>query len=125
MDERPRYTPDYVRRLLIERHHILAALINTGGSIILRGTAATTEQVMTYSSVVDNDFHLDLIEAMDFVRSLPADQRVALLAWADGLSSQQAADWFHVKPSALRMRRKRGVERVAEEMSGVPEEPKP
>lgn len=117
MSERPMYTPDYVRRLLVERHHILAALTNQGGSIILRGTAATTEQAMTYSTLIDNDYHLDLLDATEFIGSLPADQRKALLMWADGLSSQQAADWFHVTPSAIRMRRKRAIEQVAGEMS--------
>lgn len=117
-----RYTTDYVRRLLIERHHIRAALTNTGGSVILMGVAATTEQPQSYSSVVGNDYHLDLLEAEKVISELPADQRAALLAWADGMSSKQAADWFHVKPGALRMRRMRTMERVAQEMSGaVPE----
>ena len=121
------YTHPYVRRLLIERHHIMAALVNTGGSVILRATAASVENPLSYSPVVGNDFHLDLIEAMEQVANLPTEQRNALLAWADGLSSRQAAEYFGVRPTALRKRRERAVTRVAEEMSGdsPPVEPQP
>lgn len=114
-----RYTTDYLRRLLIERPYIRAALVNPGGSVILTGVAATTETPSTYSSVVGNDFHLDLLEAEKVIAELPADQRVALTAWADGLSSKQAAQWFHIQPGALRVRRMRAMQRVAQEMSGV------
>ena len=111
----------YMRRLLIERNHIRAALENPGGSVILMGVAATVEQTTSFSSVVGNDYHLDLIELEGVISRLPADQRRALMAWADGLTSKQAADYYNVRPSAIRMRRKRALEAVAQEMVGAPE----
>ena len=112
-----RYTPAYLRRLLIERHVIRARLVNPGGSVILFGVAASVEQPNDYSAVVGNDFHLDLIEAEQVVSELPVEQQRALLAWADGLSSKQAAEYLGVRPSALRKRRSRAMDTVAAEMS--------
>lgn len=114
-----RYTSGYLRRLLIERHHIRASLANPGGSVILMGVAASIENQTDFSSVVGNDYHLDLLEAEQVVLALPTLQRLALLAWADGLSSRQAAEYFGVRPTALRKRRERAVATVAEEMSGA------
>lgn len=120
-----RYTKAYLRRLLIERHHIRAKLSNPGGSVILMGVAASVENPVDYSSVVGNDFHLDLLEAEQVVLELPAQTRAALLAWADGLSSRQAAEYFGVRPTALRKRRERALDTVAEEMSGATQEAEP
>lgn len=114
-----RWTPAYLRRLLIERHHIRSALVNPGGSIILMGVAATIENPTAFSSVVGNDFHLDLVEAESVLAELPTETRLALLAWADGLSSRQAAEYFGVRPSALRKRRERAVSAVVEEITGA------
>lgn len=114
-----RYSSAYLRRLLIERHHIRSALVNPGGSIILMGVAASIENPTAFSSVVGNDFHLDLVEAESVLAELPTETRLALLAWADGLSSRQAAEYFGVRPSALRKRRERAVGAVVEEMSGA------
>lgn len=122
-DRAIRMTTDYLRRLLIERHYIRAALENPGGSVILTGTAASVEQTTAYSSVVGNDFHLDLLRAEEVIKTLPGDQRAALLTWADGLSARQAADFMNVRPGALRMRRSRAVTAVAQEMNSHVSQP--
>ena len=94
---------------------------NPGGSIILMGVAASVENTHAYSSVVGNDFHLDLIELEEAISKLPADQRLALAAWSDGLTSKQAAEYFNARPSAIRKRQERGLKAVAQEMSSAPE----
>jgi len=81
----------YVKRLLIERHGIRAALESPGGSIILAAASLDLDALKTYSSVIGNDWHLDLIEAEHMVNELPDEQRIALLAWCDGMSPQDAA----------------------------------
>jgi len=81
----------YVKRLMVERHAIRAALESPGGSIILAGTSTDLDALRTYSSVIGNDSHLDLIEAESAVNQLSVEQRMALLAWCDGMSPQQAA----------------------------------
>ena len=117
-----RYTSAYLRRLLIERHHIRAAMENPGGSVILFGVAASVENPNQYSSVVGNDLHLDLVDAEEAVADLPTETRLALLAWADGLSSRQAAEYFGVRPHSIRKRRERAVAAVVKELTGDPAE---
>jgi hypothetical protein len=86
-----RYTNDYVKRLLIEFHYIYARLLNPGASIILRGSAADTEQGALHSTEIGSSFHLDLIELQKELKKLPVNERKALITWALGLSSQQAS----------------------------------
>lgn len=105
-----RFTTDYFKRLLIERHAIRAALENPGGSVILTGVAATTERANQYSSVVGNDFHLDLIEAEAAVAKLSPQQRRYVYEWVDGLTNTEAAQFYGVKPKALFMRRSRALD---------------
>jgi DNA-directed RNA polymerase specialized sigma24 family protein len=119
-----RWTTEYLKKLLIERHGIRAALENPGGSIVAGGVAqaADADQLPAYSSVVGNDAHLDLLEAEREVNTLDVQDRIELLAWCDGLSPKQAAQWANLKggrvrsyvPNAARRRLQRSVKTVAE-----------
>lgn len=107
------YTTDYVRRLLIERRHIYEKLYNPGGSIILRGHALVDkDRPVGYSTDIGNTFHLDLIQLdIEFSeavakKELTPKQIKALLTWADGMTSQQAADYLRVR-GAVNIRRLR------------------
>lgn len=107
------YTTEYVRRLLIERRHIYEKLYNPGGSVILRSHALVDhERPIGYSSEIGNTFHLDLIQLdTEFrnaikERELTAKQVEALLTWADGMTSQQAADYLRAR-GAVNIRRLR------------------
>lgn len=114
----------YVKRLLIERHGIRAALESPGGSIILAATSLDLDALKTYSSVIGNDSHLDLIEAEQRVNQLPVEQRIALLAWCDGMTPQDAALYVNkrtgkhksTEPHNAYKRIDRAAERVAEGM---------
>lgn len=117
------WTPAYLKTLLIERHNIRAAIENPGGSIITGGVAqaADADQLPSYSSEMGNTSHLDLLEAEAEVRTLEARDRIELLAWCDGLSASQAADWANIKggrirssnPKASNKRIERNLEKVA------------
>lgn len=111
-----RRTTDYFIKLLVERHAIRAALENPGGSVIITNVASKVETDATnrYSSMCGNDIHLDLIEAEAIVKSLPGDQRKALLDWVDGLPSRETAQYASVKPRAIRARRQVAVRRAGE-----------
>lgn len=111
------YNDDYLRKLLIERPKIRAKLENAGGSLILTGTAASTENGQDYSSQIGSGPHLDLIEMEMHLQELPEDQRNALIAWAEGVTPQEAAMYFSAKGSVLRKRRQRGVEALTEKMN--------
>lgn len=97
-------TTEYIKKLLIERHAIRAALENPGGSIITAGPAraADADEVPSYSSVVGNDYHLDLLSAEQEVNKLPLQDRIELLAWCDGLTPKQAAQWANIKSGSVR-----------------------
>lgn len=111
------YNSDYMRKLLVERAYIRAKLENPGGSVILTGTAADTERADDYSGQIGNGFHLDLIEAETHLFALPADQRDALLMWANGVTAKQAAMFFSAKGTVFRKRRERGVKELTERMN--------
>jgi hypothetical protein len=98
------WTTDYLKTLLIERHNIRAAIENPGGSIITGGVAqaADADQLPSYSSEMGNASHLDLIEAEHEVMNLEKRDRIELLAWCDGLSAKQAADWANIKGGRIR-----------------------
>jgi DNA-directed RNA polymerase specialized sigma24 family protein len=114
-----RYTNDYVRRLLAERHHIRAKVLNPGGSIILGFSGITDlERLDDYSSQVGNSFHLDLIEVEDQLSELPKVQVETLKAYMDGMTSDQAAHLLTVRGGVtIRSRRRRAVQRLARKMN--------
>lgn len=115
----------YVKRLLIERHGIRAAIESPGGSIILAAASLDLDALKTYSSVIGNDWHLDLIEAEQLVNELPVEQRLALLAWCDGMSPQDAAIYVSKRTGSRKStdahaaykRIDRAAEKVAEGIS--------
>lgn len=110
-----KWTNAYLKRLLIERHGIRASLENPGGSIIATATRKLETDSMTpYSSVIGNDFHLDLLDAEDEVNTLDVIERARLLAWCDGLSAQVAAEFASVKPGAIK-RRQRTITKLVKE----------
>jgi hypothetical protein len=106
----------------VERHNIRAAIENPGGSIIAGGVAqaADADQLPSYSSVMGNDAHLDLLEAERDVMTLDRQDVIELLAWCDGMTPKQAAQWANVtarKPrtsanQAVRKRLQRNVAKV-------------
>lgn len=111
-----KYTSEYVRRLLLERHHIRAKLENPGGSVILTQAALPDFERggMEYSSEIGNSFHLDLMEVEAQLAELPKGQVDALLSHIDGMSSQQAAYYLGAKGGiTIRQRRKRGTDAIA------------
>jgi hypothetical protein len=107
--------------LIAERPYIRAALYNHGGSIITHGASLDLEGQDVYTSQIGNDFHLDLVEAeRQLLTDMSKGQRDALISWADGIDETIAADLMRVKPSALRKRRQRAVERLQESMTDEP-----
>ncbi len=118
------WTTDYLKKLLIERHSIRAAIENPGGSIIAGGVAqaADADQLPSYSSVLGNDAHLDLLEAETEVNTLDPRERMELLAWCDGMTPKQAAHFANIKggkirgetPQASRKRLQRIVHKVVD-----------
>jgi hypothetical protein len=120
------WTTDYLKKLLIERHNIRAAIENPGGSIIIGGPAqaADADQLPSYSGMIGNPFHLDLIEAETEVRYLDKQDRIELLAWCDGLTPKQAAQFANLNggrirssaTQAARKRLQRTVAAVAEQV---------
>lgn len=98
-----RWTTAYLKRLLIERHAIRAKLENPGGSVIISSTRkAETEAITEYSSVIGNDYHLDLLDAEKVVNGLPVVERSRLLLWCDGLNPREAAEFASVRPGSLK-----------------------
>lgn len=116
------WTTDYLKKLLIERHNIRAAIENPGGSIIAGGVAqaADADQLPSYSSEMGNAAHLDLLEAEIEVRKLHVQDRIELLAWCDGLTPKEAAGYANItggkirsiNPNAARKRLQRSVQAV-------------
>jgi hypothetical protein len=116
------WTTDYLKRLLVERDAIRAALYSPGASILLnRADRVGVEAQYSYSNVIGNDFHLDLIEAEKAVAALPKADRDALMAWVDGLTSQQASYFYGVRPGAIRVRQHRAARRVTEALNEAQE----
>ncbi len=116
-DSNEMYSNDYLRKLLVERPRIRAKLENPGGSIIMTGVSAMTEQASEYSPQIGSSAHLDLIEMELHFDALPRDQQDALLQWALGMTAQQAAYYNDVKGSVFRKRRQRGIEKMVESMN--------
>lgn len=119
-----RFTPAYVRRLLIERVYIYAKLYNPGGSIILRGTdSVDPDRPLGYSTEIGNTFHLDLIELdRQFAEAvkegdLTHKQVRAIQSWADGMNSRDAADYLRAKgPVSIQKMRQRAVKKLQERL---------
>lgn len=119
------WTTHYLKKLLIERHAIRAALEHPGGSIITAGPAqaADVNELPSYSGVIGNDYHLDLIEAESVVNSLEVRDRIELLAWCDGLSPREAAQWANIKGGKVRSSQpKRAGNRIHENVAVVARE---
>lgn len=112
-----RWTTRYLKRLLIERSRIRARLENPGGSVILLGTE-DLEKSSQYSSVIGNDFHLDLLEAEQAVNDMPVGDRVALMQWVDALNPKQAADFLSVRVGSVRRRAERKANDIVETLNG-------
>ena len=117
-----RLTSDYVKRLLLERHHIYAKLYNPGGSIILTASGIIdADRDVDYSSQIGSSFHLDLIDLEQRLQRL-IDEKVctkkemeAVLTWLDGMNAVQAASYLNVrKPATIRKRRERGLKKISE-----------
>ena len=121
------FTPRYVRKLLIERVYIYAKLHNPGGSIILRGSdSVDPDKPLGYSTEIGNMFHLDLIELeQQFNQAieegdLTRKQVEAILTWADGMSSRDAADYLHAAgPTSIQKMRERASNRLQERLDGT------
>ena len=98
------WTPEYLKKLLIERHNIRAAVENPGGSIITGGAAqaADADQLPSYSSDIGNSAHLDLLEAEKEVLTLDVQDQLELLSWCDGLTPKQAAQWANIHGGRIR-----------------------
>lgn len=119
------YTNDYVRRLVIERRHIYERLYNPGGSVILRSHALVdNERPVGYSTDIGNNFHLDLIQLdIEFreavkAKELTHKQIAAILTWADGMTSQQAADYLGAKgPASIRRLRSKANKKLRERLN--------
>jgi hypothetical protein len=118
------YTSDYVKRLLIERLYVYAKLYNPGGSIILRASDIVDhDRPVGYSTEIGNMFHLDLIEIQKELDSMleageiSKEELKALLTWADGMTSDQAANYLHSTGGvAIRKRRERALKKVGDKM---------
>jgi len=116
-------TSAYLKRLLIERHAIRAALENPGGSIIIQqARKAELDALTEYSSVIGNDWHLDLLDALDAISQLSPEQQELLLLWCDGLTATQAAQFYstarrNITPAAVKMRVNRTVAKTVEELN--------
>lgn len=121
LDTTPRsvyWTSAYLKRLLIERHSIRAQLENPGGSVIVNSARKVEmDAMMDYSTVIGNDYHLDLLDAEQVVNDLNVRERVRLLQWCDGLPVRVAAEYAGVRPSAIRMMRKRTTDRAVKELN--------
>lgn len=113
-----------MRRLLAERVYIYAKLYNPGGSIILRASDIVDhDRPEGYSTAIGNVFHLDLIELQQQFDKLIEDgayskQEIdALLTWADGLTSKEAADFLHATGAVnVRKLRSRSMQKLQERL---------
>src|SRR6266568_638887 len=110
----------YLKRLLIDRHYIRARIDNPGGSVIM-GAAQRVELEATnqYSTVLGNDYHLDLLEAEKTLSELPGDEQFRLLRWCDSLPPQIAAEFAQKIVARRPGPRKRRADGVALRMIGI------
>lgn len=121
--EAVRWTSRYLKRLIIERFAIRAALENPGGSLIL-GVAQKVDTDMTdeYSSMIGNDMHLDLVDAEDvLLDELTTEELHRFLIWCDGLPPNTAAEYRSMKPGTIRKRGARAAEKVVEVLNSTPD----
>jgi len=117
-----KYTSEYVRRLLLERHHIRAKLENPGGSIILTASALPDFERggIEYSSEIGNSFHLDLMEVEEQLSLLPKGDVDVLFTYMDGMNSQQAAYYLNARGGVtIRKRWQRAMERLVGKLNGT------
>lgn len=114
-----RWTSPYLKRLIIERYAIRAALTNPGGSLIL-GAAQKVDTDMTdeYSSMIGNDMHLDLVDAEKvLLDALDAEELHRFLVWCDGLPPNAAAEYRSTKPGTIRKRGQRASDKVVKSLN--------
>lgn len=113
------FTNDYVKRLLLERHHIRARLTNQGGSIILTATARVDfDRFVDYSTEIGNSFHADLITLDQHLAELSKGERDALNSYIDGMSSEEAAPLLNARGGVtVRQRRKRALDRLTKRLN--------
>ena len=119
-----RFTPEYVKRLLVERHPIYAKLYNPGGSVILKSSDVVDhDRPLGYSTQIGNSFHLDLIELAKELQDavdegvITRSEVKAMLTWADGMTSAQAANYLHATGSSnVRKLRERGKKKLQERL---------
>lgn len=110
-------TARYLRRLIIESPYIRARLHNPGGSILLMPTSDPGQ--VQYSGAIGNDAHLDLIEAEQVLgEDFSRGEQDTIMQWALGFTSAQAAEYSTVKPSAIRKRRERAIEKLETRLNG-------
>lgn len=117
------WTSPYLKRLIIERFAIRAALENPGGSLIL-GAAQRVDTDMSdeYSSMIGNGTHLDLIDAESvLLGELNKDELRRFLIWCDGLPPNAAAEFRSTKPGTIRKRGQRAAEKVVEVLNSTPD----
>ncbi len=115
------WTSAYVRRLLIERFAIRAALLGGGGSVVLTSIAARTDSgYSSFSSSIGNSFHLDLLQLEQELKDLPKGQRDALYTYIDGLSASEAAMYLGAKGTvSFRKRRSRAILELTERLQNA------
>jgi hypothetical protein len=121
-----RFTPEYVKMLLVEARYVYARLYNPGGSVILRATDIVDhDRPLGYSTQIGNAFHLDLIELAKELQDAVDEGTItrsevnAMLTWANGLTSQQAANYLHATgSSSVRKLRERGKKKLQERLDG-------
>jgi hypothetical protein len=87
------------------------------------------DRPLGYSTEIGNSFHLDLIDLQvqftELVESngLSKKELNAMLTWADGMTSQQAADYLHARgPVSVQKLRERGVRKLQEKIDDVEQE---
>lgn len=113
------WTSPYLKRLIIERFAIRAALENPGGSLIL-GVAqrVDTDQSNEYSSMIGNDMHLDLVDAESvLLDELNKEELHRFLMWCDGLPPNAAAEYRGTKPGTIRKRGQRAAEKAVKSLN--------
>lgn len=125
-----KFTTDYVRKLIVERHHIRAALTNPGGSVILTASALVdADRSEAYTSSIGSVFHHDLIETEAMLKELvesktiSKDELAALMMWFDSLDSLQASQFLSAKPATVRKRQSRGLGKLVKALNGEDKEP--
>lgn len=106
----------YLRRLIIEEPYIRARLENPGGSVVLM-PSSNPDQI-SYNPNIGNDTHLDLILAEEILsEDFSKGEQDTIREWALGHTSAQAAEYNLVKPSTIRKRRERVLNKLERKLN--------